>query len=272
MAELKAKKGKLRILVSNDDGIHAPGLKSLEKIARELSDDVWVVAPETEQSGASHSLTLTTPLRLRKINPRRFAVSGTPTDCVMMGIMHVLKDHPPDLVLSGVNRGSNIADDVTYSGTIAAAMEGCVLGVKSVALSQAYGFTPGTGVRWSCAEFHGASVIRRLLAEGWPDDVLINVNFPDCAPEHVKGVTVTHQGKRDQATLKIEERTDARGFAYYWIGFKRILSNPPSGTDLRAIYDGKISVTPLHLNLTEVQTAKKLQRAFPEVVGKKTHK
>ncbi len=272
MAEARGKPRKLRILVSNDDGIHAPGLKSLEKIARELSDDVWVVAPETEQSGASHSLTLTLPLRLRKITPRRFAVSGTPTDCVMMGIMHVLKDNPPDLVLSGVNRGSNIADDVTYSGTIAAAMEGCVLGVKSIALSQAYGFTPGAGLRWSCAEFHGAPVIRRLLAEGWPDDVLINLNFPDCAPEQVKGVVVTTQGKRDQATMKIDERMDARGNAYFWIGFKRILSNPPKGTDLRAIYDGKISVTPLHLNLTEVQTAKRLQRAFPAPIDKPKRK
>lgn len=261
----------MRILVTNDDGIHAPGLETLERIARTLSDDVWVVAPAEENSGAGHSLSLAEPIRYRKLAEKRFEVAGTPTDCVVMAARKILPGDP-DLVLSGVNRGQNIADDVTYSGTIAAAMEGCVLGVKSVALSQAYGFTPGTGVRWSCAEFHGASVIRRLLAEGWPDDVLINVNFPDCAPEHVKGVTVTHQGKRDQATLKIEERTDARGFAYYWIGFKRILSNPPRGTDLRAIYDGKISVTPLHLNLTEVQTAKKLQRAFPEVVGKKTHR
>src|SRR5215469_4215337 len=133
----------LRILVTNDDGIHAPGLAVAEKIARALSDDVWVVAPETEQSGASHSLTLTQPLRLRQIDAKRYAVTGTPTDCVMMAVAHVMEKSPPNLVLSGVNRGSNIADDVTYSGTIAGAMEGTALGIASVALSQAYGFEDG---------------------------------------------------------------------------------------------------------------------------------
>src|SRR3984885_4285225 len=127
----------MRILVTNDDGIHAPGLAVAENIARALSDDVWVFAPETEQSGASHSLTLTSPLRLRKISERRFAVSGTPTDCVMMAALHILKSQPPELVLSGVNWGSNLAGDVTYSGTIAGAMEGCALGIPSIALSQA---------------------------------------------------------------------------------------------------------------------------------------
>src|SRR5665213_4496020 len=127
----------MRILVTNDDGSHAPGLAIAENIARALSDDVWVIAPESEQSGASHSLTLTSPLRLRQISERRYAVSGTPTDCVMMGCLNILKDNPPTLVLSGVNWGSNMADDVTYSGTIAGAMEGCALGIASIAMSQA---------------------------------------------------------------------------------------------------------------------------------------
>src|SRR5258707_10536136 len=127
----------MRILVTNDRGIHSPGLAVTERIARVLSADVWVVAPENEQSGASHSLTLTSPLRLRQIEERRFAVSGTPTDCVMMACLHILKDQPPDLILSGVNWGSNLADDVTYSGTIAGPMEGCALGIASVAMSQA---------------------------------------------------------------------------------------------------------------------------------------
>lgn len=253
----------LRILVSNDDGIHAPGLKSAEKIARALSDDVWIVAPETEQSGASHSLTLTRPLRVRKISAKKFAVDGTPTDCVMMSVLHIMKDLRPDLVISGVNRGSNIADDVTYSGTIAAAMEGTVLGIPSIALSQAYGFDAHVQVRWSCAEAFGPVVIRKLLAAGWPKEVLVNINFPDRAPEKVQGVRVTAQGKRDQATLTVDERLDARGNPYFWIGFKRILSNPPQGTDLRAIYDGFVSVTPLHLNLTETPTIK----VFESVLG-----
>jgi len=249
----------LRILVSNDDGIHAPGLAVAETIARALSDDVWVVAPETEQSGASHSLTLTLPLRVRKVSERKFAVQGTPTDCVMMAIMQIMKANPPDLVLSGVNRGSNIADDVTYSGTIAAAMEGTALGIPSIAMSQAFGFEKGPGVNWICAETHGPGLIRRLVETGWPKDVLINVNFPDLPPEQVTRVEVTHQGQRDASTLHVDERVDARGVPYFWIGFKRVMSNPDRGTDLRAIYDGRISVTPLHLNLTEFRVKEKLK-------------
>ena len=241
----------IRILLSNDDGISAPGLVSLEKIARSLSDDVWVVAPESEESGATRKLTLTTPLRIREVGPHRFAVQGTPTDCVLLGVNHILKAHRPDLVLSGVNRGANIADDVTYSGTIAAAMEGTALGIPSIALSQAYGFEEGRAVRWDCAERFGAAVVRKLLAAKWPREVLVNVNFPDCDPDLVTRIEVTSQGKRDQSLTNILERMDGRGVPYFWLGFSRFLSNPPQGTDLRAIYDGRISVTPLHLNLTE---------------------
>ncbi len=240
-----------RILVTNDDGIHAPGLAVAEAIARAISDDVWVVAPETEQSGASHSLTLTQPLRLREIGPKRFALAGTPTDCVMMGVAEVMGDRKPTLVLSGVNRGSNIADDVTYSGTIAAAMEGTALGIPAIALSQAYGFEQGAGVRWNCAETHGPIVVKRLLKAGWPEETLINVNFPDCEPGDVGGTDVTEQGKRDMQTATLDKRIDMRGNPYYWIGFKRVRSDPRPGTDLRAIYERRISVTPLHLNLTE---------------------
>jgi len=243
-------KGK-RMLVTNDDGIHAPGLAVLETIAKALSDDVWIVAPETEQSGAGHSLTLAEPLRLRQIEEKRFAVKGTPTDCVMMGVKHIFGDVDPDLVLSGVNRGANIADDVTYSGTIAGAMEGTQLGIPSIALSQAYGMDGRDKVRWQCAEAHGAAIIADLVKAGWPEHVLINVNFPDCEPGDVKSLQVTSQGKRDESTLFIDERRDGRNQPYYWLAFERKLSNPPQGTDLRAIYDGHISVTPLHLNLTE---------------------
>lgn len=241
-----------RILVTNDDGIHAPGLVAAETIARALSDDVWVVAPETEQSGASHSLTLALPLRLREVDARRFAVSGTPTDCVMMAVAELMKDAPPTLVLSGVNRGANLADDVTYSGTIAGAMEGCALGIPSIALSQSNdGSYRGGELRWDCAETHGPPLIRRLVEIGWPKDVLINTNFPALAPEDVLGVEVTEQGKRDLQTAVLDRRRDARGIPYYWIGFKRDRSAPVAGSDLSAILDGRISVTPLHLNLTE---------------------
>ena len=242
----------MRILITNDDGIHAPGLVAAERIARALTEDVWVVAPETEQSGASHSLTLTVPLRLREIEKKRFAVSGTPTDCVMMAVAELMKDARPTLILSGVNRGSNIADDVTYSGTIAGAMEGCALGIPSIALSQAYGFGEDAKiVHWSCAEAHGPGVIEKLVGIGWPSDVLMNINFPDRVPEEVKGVEMTEQGKRDLQTAMFDRRVDARGNPYYWIGFRRVRSNPLKGSDLRAIYEDRISVTPLHLNLTE---------------------
>ena len=250
----------LRILCSNDDGIHAPGLKSLEKIAKALSSDIWVVAPETEQSGASHSLTLANPLRVRQITKRKFAVSGTPTDCVLMGIREIMADTPPDLVLSGVNRGQNIAEDVTYSGTIAAAMEGTTLGVPSIALSQAYGFEGRAKVKWATAEHHGAALISKLVEMGWPQDVLINVNFPDVPHSAVTEVEVTVQGARDQNLTLIDTRMDARETPYYWLGFQKRLSNPPEGTDLRAIYAGRISVTPLHLDLTHKTTRRALSR------------
>jgi len=256
----------LRILVTNDDGIHSPGLTVAENIARAISDDVWVVAPETEQSGASHSLTLSLPLRLRRVQERKFALTGTPTDCVLMGVAEVLKDKKPDLVLSGVNRGSNLADDVTYSGTIAGAMEGTVLGIRAIALSQSYGFEEGYKVRWHCGEAHGPAVVRKLLEAGWPEpqEVLMNVNFPDCEPENVTGIEVTEQGKRDMQEAKVDRRVDLPRNPYYWIGFKRMRSHPHDGTDLRAIYEKRISITPLHLNLTEFEVLRRLKGALNE--------
>lgn len=251
---------KPRILLSNDDGINAPGLAALEKIARQLSDDVWIVAPESEESGASRKLTLTEPLRIREVSKHRYAVQGTPTDSVLMGVIHVMKNHRPDLVLSGVNRGSNMADDVTYSGTIAAAMEATALGIPAIALSQSTLFDEGNPIRWSCAEHHGPALIRKLLAAGWPKDVLININFPDLEPGDVKRIEVTSQGKRDQSLTNLIERIDGRGNPYFWLGFSRVRSNPPEGTDLRAIYDGRISITPLHMNLTEHSVRKTLSQ------------
>ncbi len=252
----------MRILVTNDDGIHAPGLAVAEKIARTLTDDVWVVAPETEQSGASHSLTLSLPLRLREAGPKRFAVTGTPTDCVMIALAEVMKDGKPDLVLSGVNRGSNLADDVTYSGTIAGAMEGTALGIPSIALSQTYDFETGYHVSWSCAEAHGPGVVKRLVETGWPEDVLMNVNFPACEPGEVAGIAATCQGKRDMQTAKMERRMDLRNNPYFWIGFRRVKSHPVAGSDLAAIYEKRISVTPLHLNLTEHAVLERLRTTF----------
>ena len=250
----------MRILVTNDDGIHAPGLAVAERIARALSDDVLVIAPEMEQSGASHSLTLTMPLRLRQVSERRYAVSGTPTDCVMMGCLRILKEKPPTLILSGVNWGSNLADDVTYSGTIAGAMEGCALGIPSVALSQAGDEESRETIDWSPGEVHGPDLLRQLLKAGWPDGVLMNVNFPPLPAAEIKGWRLVPQGRYDLQSTEIEERLDARNRAYYWIGLRRRRAQPPEDTDLGAVYGGKISVTPLHLNLTEAETLKNLRQ------------
>ena len=249
-----------RILLTNDDGINAPGLKALERIARALSDDVWIVAPEHENSGAGHSLTLTMPLRLRKISARRFAVQGTPTDCVMMALNQVLPDKRPDLLLSGVNRGANMGEDVTYSGTIAAAMEGTLLKVPSIALSQS--FASRTVMHWPTAEQHAPDLVRRLVKLGWPEDVLININFPDVPPNQVKGIEVCRQGRRDISELQIEQRIDAREQAYYWIGFRPRKGTPKRGTDLSVVENGSVAVTPLHLDLTEKRTLKSLKAAL----------
>lgn len=252
----------MRILITNDDGIHAEGLESLERIARTLSDDVWVVAPESDQSGVAHSLSLNDPLRLRQAGEKRFAVKGTPTDCVIMGVRHILAEKRPDLVLSGVNKGQNVAEDVTYSGTIAGAMEGTLLGISSIAVSQAYPFGNRAGIRYDIAERFGPDLIRRILAEGMQDGVLININFPSVEPHEVKGVKVTVQGRRDTQILRIDARHDGRGHPYFWIGFNPARQNPAEGTDLAAMMAGYISVTPLRLDLTDMPSVTRLAEAL----------
>jgi len=252
----------MRILVTNDDGIHAEGLGILEQIAAQLSDDVWVVAPETDQSGVAHSLSLSNPLRLRQIEEKRFAVQGTPTDCVIMAVRSVMAEMKPDLVLSGVNRGQNVAEDVTYSGTIAAAMEGTLLGIPSIAVSQAYMAGDRTSIIWDCALQHAPGIIRRLLEEGIPDGILFNLNFPNVPPSEVAGVAVTAQGRRDQELMRLEPRRDGRGNPYYWIAFQRGKHEPANGTDLRALAEKKISVTPLELDLTHEPTMTRFAQLF----------
>lgn len=245
----------MRILCTNDDGIHAPGLAVLEKIARHFTDDVWVIAPENEQSGASRALTLTAPIRVRQAGDKRFAITGTPTDCVLLGVDHLIEGARPDLVLSGVNRGQNLAEDVTFSGTIAGAMQGMQLGIPAIALSQATGFRgQGHSIPWETPETYGPGIVSALLEQGWPTDVIINVNFPDVAPDEVKAVETTAQGARDHHIVYADKRTDLRGQAYFWLGFTGKLSDPAEGTDLRAIYEGRISVTPLHVDLTHRET------------------
>jgi len=250
----------MRILLTNDDGIHADGLASLQRIARMLSDDVWTVAPEFEQSGASRALTLTDPIRVRRVDAKTFSVIGTPTDCVMLAVRDLVKGQKPDLVLSGVNRGQNLAEDVTMSGTVAGAIEGMALGIPSIALSQAVRvFDDGYRAMFETAEAYAPGLIQKLLEVGWPGDVVMNLNFPAVEAEGVKEVEVTRQGFRDCHIRTAEKRTDLRGRDYYWMGFISPASDPPDGTDLKAVYGGKISVTPLHIDLTHMQTVHALK-------------
>lgn len=249
----------MRILLSNDDGIHATGLKTLEKIARELSDDVWVVAPELDQSGASHSLTLRDPLRIREISERRFAISGTPTDCVMIATNHILKGSPPSLVLSGVNYGSNMAEDITYSGTVAAAMEASLLGIPAIALSLATAHNHPA--KWATAEHYAPDIIRRLLKIKFQDNIFVNINFPDLIASSVKGIVITNQGQR-RIESHLEECVDPRGRRYYWIGAIHYDGSGDEGTDLKANANGMISVTPLSLNFTHRETVNQLEKVF----------
>ena len=250
---------KARILVTNDDGAQAKGLAVLERIARGLSDDVWIVAPESEQSGASHSLTLRRPLRMRSLAERHYAVDGTPTDCVLMAVGHLLTDHPPDLVLSGVNRGGNLGEDVTYSGTVAAAMEGTMLGVPSVALSQLY--AQGERAKWATAEGHACDVIRRVTSVAWPRNSFVNVNFPDVAADQVDGVHVVALGRR-KIGGELVERFDPRGYPYYWIGAMRSEEESPERTDIVVVREGGIAVTPVRIEMTDTATMDLLRQAF----------
>lgn len=251
----------MRILICNDDGIDAPGIKVMEKIARELTDDVWIVAPAAEQSGAGRSLSLTNPLRLFERGERRYAVAGTPTDCVMMALREVL-DGKPDLLLSGVNRGANIAEDITYSGTIAAAMEGTLLGVPSIAMSQVGAH--GDEIKWQTAEAFGPKVVRRLVETGWPEGVLMNVNYPNVDPDEVNGIHAVPHGKRDQSDITIDKRIDGRNVPYYWLGLRRQKSMPPPGTDIGTIWRGGISVTPISLNFTDARALEMAGEIFAD--------
>jgi len=248
-----------RILVTNDDGIHAPGLNALTRIAQSLSDDVWVVAPETEQSATSHSLTLRRPLRSRKLGEQRYSVDGTPTDCVLVAHRHIMAERPPDLVLSGINHGTNLGEDVTYSGTVAAAMEAAILGVRAIAFSQLRK-KDGT-ISWDTAKHFGPGIVRRAMTMEWSTDLLLNVNFPAVPVDAVSGLRACRQGRRDEGTTLTKGR-DPSGRPYLWIGNFLSDASSGAGTDLAAVVDNAISITPLHLDLTHKPSMAKLEEIF----------
>jgi len=248
-----------RVLISNDDGIHAPGLKVLERAAREIFKEVWVVAPETEQSGASHSLTLRRPLRIRQVEARRYAVDGTPTDSVLLGIQKVMRAAPPDVVLSGINCGGNLGEDITYSGTVAAAIEGCLLGLPSVALSQYY--TDRQNISWDVAETWTPRVLEILFDLDWPPGVIMNVNYPNVSCDMVSGIEAAGQGRRKIGGA-LTEGQDPRGDQYYWVGPQRAEDLFEAGTDLKAVTNGSIAITPLSLDLTHQSMLRNMKLAF----------
>ena len=248
-----------RVLISNDDGINAPGLKRLERVMCKLAREVWVVAPETEQSAVSHSLTIRQPLRIRKVSNRRYAVNGTPTDSVLLGINQVLKNNPPDLVLSGVNCGGNLGEDVIYSGTVAAAMEGTLLGFPAIAFSQVS--SDKHPVKWSTMEKWLPKVLKGLVKVPFPSTVLFNVNFPDIPALKVKGIEVTSQGRR-KIGCDLQSGVDPRGDTYFWVGPQRIEDKFRRGSDLEAVNRGVISISPLSTDLSHTGSMKTLKEIF----------
>lgn len=250
MAELvpPSEPDKHRILIVNDDGIESPGIKLLEQLAREITDDVWIVAPDEEKSGFSHSISMTIPIRVRKIDDRHYAVKGSPTDCALLAIYDFMSDEKPTALLSGINRGANLAEDITYSGTAAAAMEGALLGVRAISLSQV--FKIGSDVHWTTSQRFGPPLLKRLLTCDWEPGSFVNVNFPDCPPEAVTETRVTTQGRRLPGSFRPVRRIDERNFPYYWIKLAYENGSLEAGTDLLAIAENAISVTPMQLDLT----------------------
>ena len=252
-----------RIMISNDDGVEAEGIAVLERVARTLSDDVWVVAPDKENSGAGHSLSLHSPIRYRQVAERRFAVGGTPTDAVLVGVMEILKDKRPGLVLSGINRGSNLAEDVTYSGTVAAAMEATLLEIPAIALSNTI---TENGVDWTTPEKFSAQIIESLVKLHWPTGTLMNVNFPALPPSQIKGIKPCPHGRR-KLDDNLHRRVDPHGRPYIWIGGQRVepFDDHPTA-DYRQILEGYITVTPLNLDLTHYRVLEEMHGVLEQRV------
>lgn len=236
-----------RILLTNDDGARAPGLAVLERIAAALSDDVWVVAPETDQSGTSHSISLHQPLRVMPEGERRYVVRGTPSDCVLLAMGHLMADGPPELILSGVNCGANISDAMAYSGTVGAAMTALLMDVPAVALSQA--FSERHAVRWGTAETLGRTLLRALLRHGLPGGVCLNVNFPDRPVESVAGLSFCRPAKGSISGVMIDPRSDVRNEPYYWLGFRHSPERVQApDSDVAALRHGRVAVSPLRFD------------------------
>lgn len=254
-----------RVLLTNDDGIDAPGMAVLEQIAAELAPEVWVVAPEHDQSGQSHAISLHHALRVSERGDRRFGVSGTPGDCAAMGICHLMKDAPPQLVLSGVNRGLNLGMETVFSGTVGGAMTAMMLGVPALALSQS--FKDRNNVPWDTARDLGVETVRKLLAIGWNKSCVLNINFPPIPPAEVGPMTLARQGEGMVAGMHVETRIDPRGMAYHWLNFKRGEIRQRLESDYSAMRAGKLVVTPLRYDRTDDEAYTELAGHLPRFEG-----
>ncbi|MBY4732624.1 5'/3'-nucleotidase SurE [Cupriavidus pauculus] len=249
-----------RVLLTNDDGIDAPGLRALEDVAAALAREVWIVAPEHDQSGTSHSISLHAPLRIAAHGERRFGISGTPGDCVVMAARQIMRDTPPDLILSGINRGGNLGLETVFSGTVGAAMTGMLLGIRSIALSQV--FTDRNAVKWHTARALAPGVIRQLVATGWSDGACLNVNFPDVEADVAGPLTVSRQGRGLVQAIDVRAHVDPRGIPYHWLQFSRAPRADVDDAEAVVVARGAIAVTPLQFERTADDVARDLAAAL----------
>lgn len=243
----------IRILISNDDGINSAGLNALSEALRILGEIV-IVAPDRDQSAVSHSLSLYRPLRIDEIAENVYSIDGTPTDCINLAINGLLIDRKPDLIVSGINKGENLGDDITYSGTVSAAMEGTLLGIPSIAVS----LTTKCNFYFDTASYYSLMIVKYVLRRGLPEGILLNVNIPNLPKDKVRGVKVTRQGKRVYGE-PIVENTDPRGRKYYWIGGNELGSLDIENSDIIAVRQGSVSVTPIKLDLTDYGFLERLE-------------
>lgn len=253
---------KHRILIANDDGIDAEGLALLERVARTLTDDVWVVAPDEERSGISHAISLTVPLRYRRLGEKRFAVKGTPADCVLLALGTLMKDSPPTMVLSGINHGENLADDMTYSGTAGVAIEAAIWGIPAIAISQVR--VLGKVPNFSVAEKFCRPIVEKLMTARWEPGVIMNVNFPRIDAQEVTGVRVVTAGKRRSRAFHPMEGIDGRNIPLYWIKVNYDAGPAARDTDLEAIQDKAISITAMQVDMTSHAANAELKALFSE--------
>ena len=242
------------ILVSNDDGVQSEGIIALAE-AMESLGTVYVVAPDRERSASSHSLTLTHPLRIEKLGPRIYSVDGTPTDCVNLGVNSILKGKKIAMLVSGINKGANLGDDITYSGTVSAAIEGTILGIPSIALS----VVTRSKFRFDVTSQFAVTLVKKIWENKLPDDTLLNINVPNLPQDMISGIRITRMGKRLYGDIIVEKK-DPRGRKYYWIGGDYLSTEEVPGSDLEAIEENCISITPLHLDMTNYSALRTLRK------------